>query len=433
MERPHAECLSRREFFPRAAAGVAIALRSSETAAAEDSPLQRERLQGIERDCLRYFLENQTEQGLFLDRQRNFGERYAPEVVPCSTSATGMGFIALALASESEHRLVDRREARERCLKGTETALKDIPEDHGILPHFLRGSRLEPWGSDTFSTVDSAWLVAGAGTAAEILDDDSLRAKASELYHRVDWRYWTNGNGRLLSHGKNRQGEFLGPWDRFNGETAFLYVLAAGAEDRYAVGADTLDALDPHIGEAEGMSVASADLGLFTHQFGNQLLDLKTWHHAGAIDLHEHARRATRANILSCTRMGNDRATFRTLWGVSAGDGPGEGSSDAYRSYSMREHDGTAHVLSSIAAIEHERDAVFRNIAAADVLGLRGRYAFSNANLDRAWKSQDVVGIDAGNTAMALDNFLNVNRVRKAFHALPQVKRGLQRLGFCLR
>ncbi len=41
-----------------------------------------------------------------------------------------------------------------------------------------------------------------------------------------------------------------------------------------------------------------------------------------------------------------------------------------------------------------------------------------------------MVGIDAGAAVLALDNFLAANRVRKVFHELPCVARGLERLGF---
>ena len=41
-----------------------------------------------------------------------------------------------------------------------------------------------------------------------------------------------------------------------------------------------------------------------------------------------------------------------------------------------------------------------------------------------------MVGIDAGAVVLALDNFLNGNRVRQIFHRLPAVQRGLERIGF---
>ena len=90
-------------------------------------PSVRERatLLRLQTDYLQYFLDNQTADSLILDRQANFGPLRTTGL--CSTSATGMGFIAIALASAEPHRLLNRQEAVGRNGRGVETA----PE----LPH----------------------------------------------------------------------------------------------------------------------------------------------------------------------------------------------------------------------------------------------------------------------------------------------------------
>ena len=122
-------------------------------------------------------------------------------------------------------------------------------------------------------------------------------------------------------------------------------------------------------------------------------------------------------------------ATYRRFWGLSDGDGP-----DGYRAYSPTlPLDGTAHLSATTAAVAHDLPAVWENLQEAErdrALGARGRYGFSNVNLDRHWVSPDVVGIDAGAAVLALDNFLMGDRVRQVFHALPCVGRALGRLGF---
>lgn len=433
MESSHeGEPISRRAFLPGLAVmggGVYATLASD--AFAEQSPIPHMELLGIERDCLRYFLENQNECGLFLDRQRNRGDRYGAEGVPCSMSASGMGFIALALAAQKEHDLLPRENAMARCAHGMRTALQCLPQDHGIFPHFVRGARLEPWGEDTFSTVDSGWFIAGALCAAEILNDPCLRSLASELYRRVHWRYWTNGNGCQISQGKNRKGEFLCLWDRQSNETAFLYALAAGASGGRAIAPGAWTSLNPYIGEAQGLKFASADLGLFVHHLGSVLLDPHVWRHPQAINLAEHARIATRANILSCLDEAGGSQTMDPFWCRSAGDGPGQsGGQDTYRDYTLQRHDGTANVMTAIAAIEYEQVAVMQAICAAERAGLRGRYGFSNVNRLQSWIGSDAVGIDVGNAGLAIDNFQYHNRVRKSFEALLQVQQGLRRMGF---
>jgi hypothetical protein len=61
---------------------------------------------------------------------------------------------------------------------------------------------------------------------------------------------------------------------------------------------------------------------------------------------------------------------------------------------------------------------------------LLGRYGFSNVNTDQEWVSADIIGIDLGAAVLALDNYLNENRVRSVFHAIEYVSRGLRRSGF---
>ena len=88
-------------------------------------------------------------------------------------------------------------------------------------------------------------------------------------------------------------------------------------------------------------------------------------------------------------------------------------------------------MTATIASLAHHPAQVWENLCEANVGAplLRGRYGFSNVNLDRDWVSRDVVGIDAGAAALALDNCLEAGRVRRVFHRLPAVTHGLERIG----
>src|SRR5262249_37943351 len=159
---------------------------------------------------------NQTPSGLILDRQSNHGPpRPAGQ---CSTAATGMGWIALALAAAPPYRLLGRAEAVLRVRTGLETALHRLPPDGGVGPHFVHAETGSVSGHDAFSTVDSAWLVAGALWAAAFLGDARLERLADELYGRVDWAAWSGGpDSPLLHHGRGRDGRLLPcTWDRIN-------------------------------------------------------------------------------------------------------------------------------------------------------------------------------------------------------------------------
>jgi hypothetical protein len=395
----------------------------------------------LQRQALRYFLDNQLPDGLVLDRQHNRGPR-APAGL-CSTSATGMGLIAVALAAAEPYRLLTPKAAAARVGAALAAALERLPSDHGMLPHFVHSTTGAVYGRDAFSTVDTAWLLAGALWAAAFLRDARLEALAARLYGRADWHYWTAptlpGSAGLVQHGKGSDGRFLGcTWDRLNGETVFLYVLAAGAAGRRAIPPAGWAALRPFYGTAGGLRFNNADLGLFVFQYGLDLLDLGSWESPGGVDLAAEARLATRANRQVCRDAADRFATYRTFWGLSAGDGPSEaGGADAYRCYAPgRPLDGSAHLTATLASVAHEPEAVLENLREGERhrQGLaRGRYGLGSVNVDRNWVARDMVGIDAGAAVLALDNYLMASRVRAVFHGLACVQEGLRRLGFVPR
>jgi hypothetical protein len=354
-----------------------------------------------------------------------------------------MGFIALTLAAAPPYRLLTPQAAALHVRTGLQAALDRLPHDHGVVPHFVDSATGAVHGTDCFSTVETSWLAAGALWAAASLRDAELEALATRLYDRIHWHYWTDPEGAgppgLLRHGKDRGGRFLGyRWDRLNGETAFMYVLAAGAAEGRGLSAASWRALEPHYGTVAGLRFNNADLGLFVFQYGLDLLDLRRWSPPGTVDLRAEARVATLANQQACHEAATRFTTYRRFWGLSAGDGPGKfPEPDTYRIYSPAGPiDGTAHLTASLASVAHSPGAVLRNLHEAEhdrQLRACGRYGLSNVNLDRHWIGQDMVGIDAGAAVLALDNYLMADRVRTVFHSLPCVRRAMERLGFTPR
>jgi hypothetical protein len=402
------------------------------------TPGERGFLLQLQRQALDYFLENQAPGGLMLDRQHNHGPRRSHGL--CSTAATGMGFIALALASAPPYQLLSRQAAVQRLAAGLRAAHEQLPHEEGVVPHFIDSVTGAVHGSDRFSTIETAWLVAGSLWSAAFLADAELEALAAGLYRRVDWHYWSApeaaGKSGLLRHGKGPDGRFLpSSWDRLNGETAFMYVLAAGAAEGRSVAATSWAALRPFYGTVAGRHFNNADLGLFVFQYGLDLLDLHRWRAPGAVDLLGEARVAAEANYQACRESAAAFATYRRYWGLSAGDGPGQPpSGDCYRCYAPAGPiDGTAHLTATLASVAHLPGAVLDNLHEAhqdSQLPARGRYGFSNVNVDRHWVGRDVVGIDVGAAVLALDNYLHEHRVRSVFQDLPCVRQGLARLGF---
>jgi hypothetical protein len=393
---------------------------------------ERAALLELQRRALGYFLENQAANGLVLDRQANQGPRRPHGL--CSLTASGMGCIALALASAAPYRLLTPGDAVRRVATGLRTALEVLPHDRGILPHFVHSATGDVCGADFLSTVESSWLLTGGLWAAAFLRDDELKSLATRLYERVDWRSWAAPDG-LLWHGRARDGRAIPcRWDRLNGETAFMYVLACGADAERALAVGSWDALDSFHGTVAGHCFNNADLGLFVFQYGLDLLDLRTWQRSGDPDLWAEAGTAARANEAVCLAAADRYVTYRRFWGLSAGDGPPDRSGDdhTYRAYAPAGPiDGTAHLTAALASLAQHPEGVLRNVRLArDDDALLGRYGLCSVNHDRRWVARDMVGIDVGAAVLALDNFLMADRVREQFHELPCIRRALGRLGF---
>jgi hypothetical protein len=402
------------------------------------TPAEWSLLSRLQRLALRYFLENQLTSGLVLDRQRNHGPRAAAGL--CSTAATGMGLIALALAAAPPYRMLPRGEAVTRIRAALETAWGRLPHTRGIMPHFVHRDGVTPAGSDPRSTIDSAWLLAGGLWAAQFLREPALERLAGRLYDRVDWRYWSVPDGcGLLRHGEGPDGRFLdSTWDRLNGETIHLYVLAAGAAASRALAPAVWGALRPCYGNVAGLRFNNADLGLFVFQYGLDLLDLTAWRPPGEVDLEAEAAVAAEANRRACRQRADGFRTYRRFWGLSAGDAPGtDGARLAYCCHSPAGPiDGTAHLTATLASAARHPAAVLEQVQEAvrdRDLGACGRYGLSSVNLDRRWIGPDMIGIDAGAAVLALDNLLMAGRVRAVFHRVGCVRAGCERLGFVPR
>src|SRR5262249_35244432 len=177
-------------------------------------------------------------------------------------------------------------------------------------------------------------------------------------------------------------------WDRLNGETVFLYVLATGAPTGWELSPSCWAAFRPFPGTVAGLRFNHADLGLFVFQYGLDLLSPPQWPALGGEAVHALPAIASRASAAACLESRERGVTFRHFWGLSAGDGPlGTPPGSAYRAYAPAGPiDGTAHLTAALASVAHVPDEVFRNLWAARWerrLLLRGRYGLATVNLDR--------------------------------------------------
>ena len=184
-------------------------------------------LETLQRETFDYFVyEANPANGLIMDRIQ-------PDW-PASIAATGLALAAYPAGVERG--FWTRRAAVERTLvtlrffwnspQGPEA---DATGHQGFYYHFLdleTGRRV--WQCE-LSTVDSAFLLAGALAAAAYFDGDvaqeqEIRALAEVLYRRCNWAWAQNGQA-TLTHGWRPESGFIDfRWEGYD-EALLLYVL----------------------------------------------------------------------------------------------------------------------------------------------------------------------------------------------------------------
>ena len=287
-------------------------------------------LEKLQRETFGYFLhETNPANGLVIDK--------TAADWPASIAATGLALACYPVGVERG--FMSRAAAVERTL-ATLRFFWDSPQGpepdatgyKGFYYHFLdmqTGRRV--WQCE-LSTVDSAFLLAGALTAglyfdAGTADESEIRTLGDALYRRADWQ-WAQNQGATVTHGWKPESGFLNyRWEGYD-EALLLYVLGLGSpthplpEESYATWASTYQWED-----AYGYQYLYAG-PLFTHQLSHVWIDFRGIQDAfmreKGIDYFENSRRAT---YVQQEYAINNPLRFKDYgphcWGITASEGPG--------------------------------------------------------------------------------------------------------------
>ncbi|MEP6608614.1 MAG: glucoamylase family protein [Burkholderiaceae bacterium] len=256
---------------------------------------------------------------------------------PSSIAATGLALAAYPVGVERG--FMSRAAAVERTLatlrffwNSAQGPEPDASGYQGFYYHFLdmqTGRRA--WQCE-LSTVDSAFLLAGALTAGiyfdvDTADEQEIRTLADALYRRADWQ-WAQNLGASVTHGWKPESGFLDyRWEGYD-EALLLYVLGLGSPthplpaDSYAAWASSYQWESCY-----GYEYLYAG-PLFTHQLSHVWVDFRGIQDAfmrdKGIDYFENSRRATYVQqqyaIANPLRF---EGYSRRCWGVTASEGPG--------------------------------------------------------------------------------------------------------------
>jgi hypothetical protein len=413
----------------------------------------------LQRETFSYFpAEVNPANGLVCDKT-------APDF-PSNIAVQGLAFAAYAVGVQRG--FWTREEAVERTLVSLRF-FRDSPQGpepdatgyRGFYYHFLdmkTGRRV--WNCE-LSTIDTAFLIAGALTASQFFVGENakeaeIRQIADALYRRVDWAWALNG-GPTLTHGWRPETGFLPyRWEGYD-EALILYVLALGSpthpipQECYRAWGSTYEWKNIY-----GMECLYAG-PLFVHQLSHAWIDFRgiqdDFVREHGIDYFENSRRATLVQREYAIR---NPAGFKhygaSCWGITASDGPGpatlivDGIERIFYGYIARgapfgPDDGTISPWAVVASLPFAPEIVLPTTRYfIEEIRLKDRHAYGfeasfNATYpvkqdsEFGWVSPWIFGLNQGPIVMMIENVRN-EMVWRLTRGCSYVADGLRGAGF---
>ncbi|MEJ7807727.1 MAG: glucoamylase family protein, partial [Telluria sp.] len=385
----------------------------------------------LQRESFRYFLD-ETNPANGLVRDKN-----APGW-PASIAAVGMALLAYPVAVERGFI------ARDDALATVLTTLRffwnspqgpqaDATGHHGFYYHFLDMETGRRARQCELSTIDSAWLLAGALGAARYFggpgpDEQEIGTLADALYRRAHWQ-WAQNKGDTVTMGwKSGRGFLKHRWTGYN-EALLVYILGLGSPTfPLPVASYHAWCASYHWESCYGIAYLHSG-SLFTHQLSHIWIDFRgiqdAFMRAKGIDYFENSRRATQVQQLYAIANPRGFSGYgEHCWGLTASDGPGpatrviDGVKRRFYDYIARgvpcgPDDGTIAPWAVIASLPFAPDIVLPTIRhLATSPRLHGRYGFKTTfnatwrarGLAQEWVSPWHFGIDQGPVFLMIEN-----------------------------
>ncbi len=420
--------------------------------------LNESELAQLQSDTFKYFLhEMHPTSGLVPDSTR--------EGSPCSIAVVGFALTLYPIAAERQY--LSRAEAIKRTLvklrffrDGPEGEGPDAIGLRGFYYHFLdmnTGRRV--WDSEV-STIDTAFLIAGALTAAQYFDRDTvaereIRKLADELYRRVDWQ-WARHGGLTITHGwKPETGFIKYRWTGYS-EALILYLLAL-ASPTFPVPPESYRAWTKTYKWKKIYGYEYLFAGpLFIHQLSQMWIDFRgiqdDYMSSKSIDYFENSRRATYVQQAYAVRNPKRFKGYgEHIWGVTASDGPGpatrriRGKTVRFYDYKARgvphgPDDGTLAPWAVVASLPFAPDLVLASLGyfnqefpeMTSKYGFKCSYnpTFSNSQQNKnGWVSLGYYGLDQGPIVAMIENY-RTGFLWRLMKRCPYIVEGLRRAGF---
>lgn len=395
----------------------------------------------VQKQTFRYFWEfGHPVSGLARERS-NKSYDYGDEVVTIG----GSGFGVMAIIVAAERQWITREAAVERLLTII-NFLRKADHYHGIFPHWLNGAtgKTIPFSrkDDGGDVVESAYLFQGLLCVQQYFNANN--AKETELRNKIEWTWneaewdWYTRDGRnvLYWHWSPNNGWSMNHEIKGWNECLIAYVMAASSP-RYSIKPDVY-----HQGwvnsyffrngkEFYGIKLPLGfEYGgpLFFSQYSFLGLDPRGLKDRYA-DYWEQNKNHTLINREHCIRNPKGFKGYSAdCWGLTA--------SDAYDGYNAHAPDNDWGTISPTAALsafpytpEYSMQALKHFYY---TLGNKiwSAYGFTDAfNETKNWYAKSHLAIDQGPIIIMIENY-RTGLLWKLFMSCPEVKGGLEKLGF---
>jgi len=393
-------------------------------------------LEAVQRQTFAFFWDG-AEKASLLARDR-CTLTSAPDNDLVAVGGSGFGIMALIVAVERGW--VTRKAAIARLARMLD-CLARATCHHGAFPHFLHGksgvtipfSRKDDGGD----LVETSFLMMGLLTARQYFDkqeESGLRGRITQLWEEVEWSWYTQGSDVLTWHWSPNNGFALNHQIRGWNETLITYVLAAGAP-RYAIDARVYEkgfCEGPDYRNGKTYYGVTLPLGpnlsgplFFAHYSfcGLDPRELKDRHaNYGQQNLAQ-----VKINLAHCVKNpGGFKGYSTDCWGITASDDPG-----GYDAHAPGNDNGTISPTAALSSFPYAPEAALRALRHfLKQPKIWGRYGFVDAfNDTKGWRADTYLAIDQGPIVVMIENYRS-GLLWKLFMAVPEVRRGLVKLGF---
>jgi hypothetical protein len=377
-----------------------------------------------------------------LARERsNIAYDYGNEVT--TTGGTGFGIMAIIVAVERGW--ITRDTAAKHLLKMVKFLAK-ADAYHGVFPHWLHGAtgKTIPFSrkDDGADLVETSYLFQGLLCAAQYFKGDNnterqLRSRIGWLWNDIEWNWFTKGGEEVLYwHWSPNNGWSMNfPIRGFN-ECLITYILAASGE-RFPVSAEVY-----HRGWAQSNFFKNGqtfyghklplgfDYGgpLFFSHYTFLGVDPRQLSDRYA-DYWEQNKNHTLINYAYCVDNPKKFKGYgKNSWGLTASD-----TYNGYNAHSPTNDFGTISPTAALSAFPYTPEysmAAMKHFYFNMGDKIWGEYGFVDAfNETQDWYAKSFLAIDQGPIVVMMENYRS-GLLWKLFMSIPEVQKGLKKLGF---